>query len=70
MAKNKLRPVSLFFRIEQLGSHRTDFHEIWFMPIFLKYVEKKQVSLKSDENNEYFAWIPSCMYDNITLNFC
>jgi hypothetical protein len=33
-------------RMEQLGSHWTDFHEIWFLSIFRKYVGKIQVSLK------------------------
>jgi hypothetical protein len=37
--------------MEQLGSHRTDFHEIRYLRIFLKLVEKIQVSLKSDTNN-------------------
>jgi hypothetical protein len=34
--------------IEQLGSHRTNFHEIWFFIIFRKYGGKIQVSLKYD----------------------
>jgi hypothetical protein len=38
-------------RMKQLGSHRTDFHEIWCLSIFRKSVEKVQVSLKSDNNN-------------------
>jgi len=38
-------------RIEQLGSHWTDFHYIWHLCIFRKSVEKIQVSLKSDKNN-------------------
>jgi hypothetical protein len=33
-----LRP---FVRTEQLGSHWTDFHKIWYMSIFRKSVEKK-----------------------------
>jgi hypothetical protein len=32
--------------IEQLGSHYTDFHEIWYLGIFWKSIEKVQVSLK------------------------
>jgi len=28
-----------------------DFHEIWYLPIFLGFVEKIQVSLKSEKNN-------------------
>jgi len=35
-------------RMEKLGSHWTDFHEISYWRIFRIYVEKIQVSLKSD----------------------
>jgi len=35
--------------LEQLCSHRTDFHEIWYLSIFGKAVEKIQDSLKSDK---------------------
>jgi hypothetical protein len=38
-------------RKEQLGSHCTDFHEIWHSSTFRKSVEKIQVSLKSAKNN-------------------
>jgi hypothetical protein len=41
-------------RMEQLGSHWTDFHEIWYLSIFRNSVEKIQVSLKSDKNKGYF----------------
>ena len=41
-------------RIEQFGSHWTDFHEVTYLSIFLKPVEKFKVSLKSDGNNGYF----------------
>jgi len=44
-------------RTEQLGSHWTDFHEIWYPIIFGKCVMKIQVSLNSDKNNRYFTWI-------------
>ena len=43
-----LRP---FVRMEQLGSHWTDFHEILYLSIFRKSVEEIQVPLKSDKNN-------------------
>ena len=36
--------------MKQLGSHWTDFHEIWYLGTFRKYVEKIQVSLKSDKS--------------------
>ena len=47
--------VCLPFRMEQLGSHWTDFHEIWYLNIFRTFVEKIQVSLKSDKSNGYFT---------------
>jgi hypothetical protein len=42
-------------RMGQLGSQWTDFHENLYLCIFRKLVEKIQVSLKSDKNNEYFT---------------
>jgi hypothetical protein len=40
------------FRMKLLGSHWTDFHDIWCLGIFLwKSIEKIQISLKSDKNN-------------------
>lgn len=33
-------PICLFVRTEQLGSHLTDFHEIFYMGTFRKCVEK------------------------------
>ena len=41
-----LRHVRLSVRMEQLGSHYTDFNEISYLTIFRKSVEKIQVSLK------------------------
>jgi hypothetical protein len=38
-------------RMEHLGSQWKDFHEIRYLSIFRKSVEKIQVSLKSDNNN-------------------
>ena len=45
-------------RMQQLGSHLTDFHEIWYLIVFLIFVEKIQVSLISDKNIPYFTWNP------------
>ena len=42
--------------MEQLGTHWTDFHGTRYLSIFRKSVEKIQLSLKSDNNNEYFTW--------------
>jgi len=51
----KLRKATISFvmsvrpsvHMEQLGSRRTDFHEIWHLSIFRKIIKKIQVSLKS-----------------------
>ena len=48
-----IRHVRLSVRMEQLGSHRTDFHEILYLRIFRKSVEKIKVSLNSDKNKGY-----------------
>ena len=47
--------VCLSVRVEQLGSNWTDFHEIRYLRIFRKHVEKIQVLLTSDKNNCHFA---------------
>jgi hypothetical protein len=44
--------------MEQLGSHWRDFHEIWYLKIFRKSVEKIQVPLKSNKIKGYFTWRP------------
>ena len=41
---------------EQLGSHWTDFHEIWHLSIFRKCVLKIHVSLKPDKNIGHYKW--------------
>jgi len=51
----------------ELGSHRSDFHEILYLRIFRKSVEKIQVSLKSDKNNGYFTWRPMCSHDSLSV---
>jgi hypothetical protein len=43
--------VCLPFRMEQLGFHWMDFHEILYLSIFRKPVEKIQVLLKSNKNS-------------------
>jgi len=57
ISKGAIRLVMsvLSVRTEQLGTHSTDFHKILHLSIFRKYNEKIQVSLKSDNNNEYFT---------------
>jgi len=54
--------------MEQLDSHWTDSHEIWCWSIFRKSVQKVRASLKSDENNEYFAWRPIYIFYHISLD--
>jgi len=54
--------------MEQLDSHFTDNHEIWYLRIFRKYVEKIQVSLKSGKNNKYFMGRSMYMCHYIALN--
>ena len=45
----------LSVRMERLGSHWSDFSEIWHLSIFRKSVEKIRVLLNSDKNNGYFT---------------
>ena len=47
-------PYSLSVRMEQLGSHWTDFLEIWYLRIFRRSVQKIQFWLKSDKNSGYY----------------
>ena len=51
-------PVRLPVRMEQLGSHWTNFHEIWYFSMVFQYVKKFQVSLKSAKNNRHFTCRP------------
>jgi hypothetical protein len=44
------------------------FHEILYLSIFWKSVEKIQVSLKSVKNNRYFTCRPVYIYDHISLS--
>jgi hypothetical protein len=46
--------VRLSVRMEHLGSHWTNFHEILYLRAFRKSAEKIQVSLESDKNIGYF----------------
>ena len=53
--------------MDQLGFHLTDFHEISYLSIFQKSVEKIQVSLKSNKNDGYFTRRPMYIFNNIKL---
>jgi hypothetical protein len=55
-------------RMEQLGSHFADFHEILYVRVFRKSVEKILFLLKSDKNNGYFTWRPVYVYENVSLS--
>jgi len=46
-----------------------DFHEIWSLSIFQKYVQKIQVSLKYDHNKKYYTLKPVYIYDKISLTY-
>jgi ABC-type arginine/histidine transport system permease subunit len=59
--------VCLSVRMEQLGSHWTDFHEILYVTIFRKSIEKIQVLLKLDKNSGYFTWRPIYIFDHISV---
>ena len=61
--------VRLFIRTEQLGSYQKDFHEIWYLRIFKKSVEKIQILLKSDKNKVYIVWGLKYVYDKVWLKF-
>ena len=37
-------------RVEQLRYHWMDFHEIWYLSIFGRYVQEIQIVLKCDKN--------------------
>jgi hypothetical protein len=56
-------------RKEELGSHWTDFHEIWYLRIFRKCIKKIQVSLTSDKNSGYFTWRLIYVCDHISYFF-
>ena len=40
-------------RTEQLGSHWTDFHDILFLTIFRKYVEKFFIKIGQEQQARY-----------------
>jgi hypothetical protein len=47
-----VRPsVRPFSHMERLASHRNYFHDIWYLKIFQKSVEKVKVSLTPNKNN-------------------
>ena len=61
--------VRLSVHMEQLGSHWADFHEIWYLKIFRKSVEKIQLSLKSNNSKGHFAWRPIYIFLSSLAHF-
>ena len=55
--------------MEQLGLHWMDFHEIRYMSIFRKSVEKIQVSLQCHKTARYCTWSPIYIYDHLSQFF-
>ena len=55
-------------RMEQLGSQRTDFHEIFTWDVFRKYIGKIRISLESDKNNWYCTWRPVYIFNRMLLS--
>jgi hypothetical protein len=47
----KATAIFMSVRVEQQSSHWTDFHEIWYLSIARKYVEKFKASFTSDKTN-------------------
>jgi len=45
-----------------------EFHENWYLNIFVKTVEKIQVALKSHKSNGYFTWRQPDICDHISLS--
>ena len=60
--------VRLFVRMEQPGSHWADFHEILYLSIFRKFVEKIKNWLKYHKNNENVIRKRTYIYDSTSLN--
>jgi hypothetical protein len=54
-------------RMKQLGSLWTNFHEILYLGLNRKSVDKIQIWLKYDKNSRYFAWRRVHICDNISL---
>ena len=55
IAKSDDFSMSPSLRLEHLGSHWTDFREIWYRSFFERSVEKIKLSLIHDKNNGYFT---------------
>jgi len=63
-----VRAVHPSVRMQQLGSHLKEFHEILYWSNIRRYVEEIQVTLKSDKNNLYFTLRPTHIFYPISLS--
>jgi hypothetical protein len=61
--------VFCYIFMEQIGFHLAVFMKSDTWAFLKKSVQKIQISLKSDENNEHFTWRPLNTFDHISLNF-
>jgi hypothetical protein len=61
-----VRSVRLSVRLEQFGSHWMDFHEIWCLFIFRKYVQTIKASLMLENKKVHFTWT-AVWLDHISL---
>jgi hypothetical protein len=71
VSSSKLRKAttSLFMSVSLhaiTGPYYTNFHEIWCLRIFRKFVNK--VSLKSDKNDWYITWRPVYINGSTSMN--
>ena len=62
--------LSIRPRMEQVGPHWTDFHEILYLNIFRKSVEKIQFLIKHDKNNGYSQYTGASQMKNLNIYAC
>ena len=67
LASSYLTSVRLSARLERLGPHWKDFHEIWYKNIFRKPVEKDKIFMKTWYESHNIS-SPTYIYDNISLS--
>ena len=48
--------IVMSVRMGQLGSHWTDFHEIWYLIIFRKYVQKSRTRIKGNLHEDQYTF--------------
>ena len=66
--KRLLASSCLSVRPEHLGSQLMDFHEIWYLCIFRKYVGKNLSFMGIWQDQWVFTWRPMWICNNISLN--